>query len=124
VLRHAGLQVRAEVVVHRRHVGNAVEDELRVLAVVNSVSGVGRSWEKNGHRVIARSKELPNMPMIASPQVTEAQFAAVRNAMVALASSDTGRAALKKIGLSGFQEAPAKDFLEFLKWIGDLEMNH
>ena len=43
--------------------------------MVNSVSGVGRSWEKNGHRVIARSHELPNMPMIASPKITEAQVA-------------------------------------------------
>jgi hypothetical protein len=32
--------------------------------------------------------------------------------------------ALKKIGLSGFQETSPKAFLDFLKWIGDLEMNH
>lgn len=105
-------------------IGWSMENEFFDVAVVNSVSGVGRSWEKNGHRVIARSQELPNMPMIASPQVTDAQVAAVRDAMIALTQSDGGRLALKKIGLSGFQEASPKAFLDFLKWIGDLEMNH
>jgi ABC-type phosphate/phosphonate transport system substrate-binding protein len=101
-----------------------MENEFFDVAVVNSVSGVGRSWEKNGHRVIARSRELPNMPMIASPAITDAQFAALRSSMVALASTDDGKAALKKIGLSGFQEASPQAFLDFLKWIGDLEVNY
>jgi ABC-type phosphate/phosphonate transport system substrate-binding protein len=105
-------------------IGWSMENEFFDVAVVNSISGVGRSWEKNGHRVIARSKELPNMPMIASPQITETQFAAVRAAMIALAGSDSGRATLKKVGLTGFQEANAQAFLDFLKWIGDLEMSH
>jgi ABC-type phosphate/phosphonate transport system substrate-binding protein len=105
-------------------IGWSMENEFFDVAVVNSVSGVGRSWEKNGHRVIARSQELPNMPMIASPQVTDTQLAAVRDAMVALTQSDGGRVALKKIGLSGFQEASPQAFLDFLKWIGDLEMSH
>ena len=92
--------------------------------MVNSISGVGRTWEKNGHRVIARSGDLPNMPMIASPQLNDAQLAAVRRALVALADSDGGRVVLKKIGVaSGFQEAEPAPFLNLLKWIGDLEHN-
>ena len=127
MLRDANINMANEKVRSMRDqaaIGWSMENEFFDVAVVNSVSGVGRSWEKNGHRVIARSKELPNMPMIASPQVTEAQFAAVRSAMIALAGSDNGRAALKKIGLNGFQEASPQAFLDFLKWIGDLEMNH
>jgi ABC-type phosphate/phosphonate transport system substrate-binding protein len=105
-------------------IGWSMENEFFDVAVVNSVSGVGRSWEKNGHRVIARSRELPNMPMIASPNITEAQSTAVRGAMVALAGSENGRVILKKIGLSGFQEASPQAFLDYLKWIGDLEANY
>jgi ABC-type phosphate/phosphonate transport system substrate-binding protein len=104
-------------------IGWSMENEFFDVAVVNSVSGVGRSWEKNGHRVIARSRELPNMPMIASPQINETQFAALRSAMVALSASEDGRAILKKVGLSGFQETSPQVFLDFLKWIGDLEAN-
>jgi ABC-type phosphate/phosphonate transport system substrate-binding protein len=105
-------------------IGWSMENEFFDVGVVNSVSGVGRSWEKNGHRVIARSRELPNMPMIASPQISAPQFAAVRGAMVALADSENGRVILKKIGLSGFQETSPQAFLDFLKWIGDLEANY
>jgi ABC-type phosphate/phosphonate transport system substrate-binding protein len=127
MLRDASINMGNEKVRSMRDqaaIGWSMENEFFDVAVVNSISGVGRSWEKNGHRVIARSQELPNMPMIASPQVTEPQFTAVRTAMVALAASENGRAALKKIGLTGFQEASPQAFLEFLKWIGDLEMNH
>jgi phosphonate transport system substrate-binding protein len=127
MLRDAGINMASEKVRAMRDqaaIGWSMENEFFEVAVVNSVSGVGRSWEKNGHRVIARSEELPNMPMIASPQITDAQVAAVRDAMIALAQSDGGRVALKKIGLSGFQETSPKAFLDFLKWIGDLEMNH
>lgn len=127
MLRDANINMGHEKVRSMRDqaaIGWSMENEFFDVAVVNSVSGVGRSWEKNGHRVIARSQELPNMPMIASPQVTEAQVAALRSAMAALTASDSGRVALKKIGLSGFQDASPQAFLDFLKWIGDLEMNH
>lgn len=103
-------------------IGWSMENEFFDVGVVNAISGVGRSWEKNGHRVIARSGDLPNMPMIASPQVSEPQLVAVRAAMLALSGDDEGRGILKKIGVaSGFQEAQAQTFLDLLKWVGDLE---
>jgi len=43
-----------------------------------------------------RSRELPNMPMIASPNITEAQSTAVRGAMVALAGSENGPRDLRR----------------------------
>ena len=125
MLRDANINMANEKVRSMRDqaaIGWSMENEFFDVGVVNSISGVGRSWEKNGHRVIARSRELPNMPMIASPQVTDAQFAAVRSALVALADSDGGRVVLKKIGVAtGFQEASPQAFLDLLKWIGDLE---
>jgi ABC-type phosphate/phosphonate transport system substrate-binding protein len=127
MLRDAQINMAGEKVRSMRDqaaIGWSMENEFFDVAVVNSVSGVGRSWEKNGHRVIARSRELPNMPMIASPNITEAQSTAVRGAMVALAGSENGRVILKKIGLSGFQEASPQAFLDYLKWIGDLEANY
>jgi ABC-type phosphate/phosphonate transport system substrate-binding protein len=102
-------------------IGWSMENSFYDVGVINSVSGVGRSWEKNGGRVIAKSHELPNMPMIASPQIPEEQVLKIRVALMALESSESGQAILKKIGLTGFQYMPAKAFVDFLDWLGDLE---
>jgi phosphonate transport system substrate-binding protein len=102
-------------------IGWSMENSFFDVGVINSISGVGRSWEKNGGRVIARSRELPNMPFIASPQISEEQVLKLRAAVIALDSSESGKAILKKIGLNGFQYASPKVFLDFLAWIGDLE---
>ena len=125
MLRDASINMANEKVRSMRDqaaIGWSMENEFFDVGVINAISGVGRSWEKNGHRVIARSGDLPNMPMIASPQVTDAQLAAVRGALVALADSDGGRVVLKKIGVAtGFQEVSPQPFIELLKWVGDLE---
>lgn len=92
------------------------------VGVINSASGVARTWEKNGGRIIARSRDLPNMPFIAAPTVPAAQVAKLRAAVLALESSEHGRAILKKIGLTGFRETPNKALLDFLAWIGDLDL--
>jgi len=103
-------------------IGWSIENKFFDVGVINSISGVGRTWEKNGGRVIARSRELPNMPFIASPQISEEQIAKLRAAVVALDNSDGGKAILKKIGINtGFQPASPRAFLDFLAWIGDLE---
>ena len=103
-------------------IGWSMETAFYDVGVINSISGVAKSWEKNGGRVLARSRELPNMPFIASPEVTPEQVEKLRAAVVALDSSDPGKAVLKKIGLTGFQPANARVFLDFLAWIGDLEV--
>jgi hypothetical protein len=46
----------------------------------------------------------------------------LRVAVIALDSSDSGKAILKKIGLTGFQDASPKVFLDFINWLGDLEV--
>ncbi|HEY2336492.1 MAG TPA: PhnD/SsuA/transferrin family substrate-binding protein [Burkholderiales bacterium] len=124
MLRDAHIDMTRESVKSMRDqaaIGWSMENEFFDVGVVNALSGVGRSWEKNGHRVIARSRPTPNMPLIASPQITDAQEAAVRTALINMGESDHGRATLKKIGLSGFQPTSREEFLDFLKWLGDLE---
>jgi ABC-type phosphate/phosphonate transport system substrate-binding protein len=101
-------------------IGWSMENGFFDVGVVNSVSAVGRTWEKNGGRVLARGPETPNMPLIASPQVSAAQIAKLRAALVALDSSDEGKAVLKKIGLTGFKETSPEVFLDFLSWLGEL----
>lgn len=103
-------------------IGWSMENKFFDVGVINSISGVGRTWEKNGGRVIARSRELPNMPFIASPAISDEQIAKLRAAVMSLDGSDGGKTILKKIGINtGFQPATSQAFLDFLAWIGDLE---
>jgi len=104
-------------------IGWSMESGFFDVGVINSISSVGRTWEKNGGRVIARSQEFPNMPLIASPGLSAAQIARLRAALLALNSNENGQAVLKKIGIAGFREASSKEFLDFLKWLGDLEVD-
>jgi phosphonate transport system substrate-binding protein len=104
-------------------IGWSLENGFFDVGVVNSASGVGRSWEKNGGRVIARSRDQINMPMIASPKISSAQIERVRAAILALDSTDGGQAILKKIGMpAGFKETPRQAYIEFLAWLGDLDV--
>jgi ABC-type phosphate/phosphonate transport system substrate-binding protein len=101
-------------------IGWSVENKMFDVGVVNSASGVGKNWEKNGGRVIAASRNQINMPFIASPDLTPTQIARLRAAVLALDSTDSGRAVLKKINLpGGFRETPREEFLDFLKWLGE-----
>jgi phosphonate transport system substrate-binding protein len=104
-------------------IGWSLENGFFDVGVVNSASGVGRSWEKNGGRVIARSRDQINMPMIASPKVSAAQVERVRAAITALDSTESGQAILKKIGMpAGFKETPRQAYIDFLAWLGDLDV--
>lgn len=90
------------------------------VGVVNSASAAGRTWEKNGGRIIARSRDQINMPFIASPAVSDAQVVKLRAAVLALDATESGRAILKKINLAnGFKETPREEFVAFLKWLGE-----
>jgi len=100
-------------------IGWAVQGAIFEVGVVDSVSGVARTWENTGGRVIAKSRDLPNTPFIASPELSAMQVAKLRAAVVGLDSSDAGRAILKASGLTPFQETPAKALLDFLAWLGD-----
>jgi ABC-type phosphate/phosphonate transport system substrate-binding protein len=104
-------------------IGWSLENGFFDVGVVNSASGVGRSWEKNGGRVIARSRDQINMPLIASPKVSAAQVERLRAAIFALDSTESGQAILKKIGMpAGFKESPRQAYIDFLAWLGDLDV--
>jgi phosphonate transport system substrate-binding protein len=104
-------------------IGWSLENGFFDVGVVNSASGVGRSWEKNGGRVVAKSRDQINMPFIAAPHVPAAQVAKLRAAVLSLDSTEGGRAILKKIGMpAGFKETPREAYLDFLKWLGELDI--
>jgi len=104
-------------------IGWSLENGFFEVGVVNSASGVGRSWEKNGGRVVAKSRDQINMPFIAAPQMSAAQVAKLRAAVLNLDTTEGGRAILKKIGMpAGFKDTPREAYLDFLKWLGELDI--
>jgi phosphonate transport system substrate-binding protein len=102
-------------------IGWSMEGGFFDVGVVASFSAVGRTWEKNGGRVIARSPELPNTPLIASPKVSPAQVQKLRTALVSLDSTPGGPAILKTIGIRGFKEAESRSLVDLIAWLGDLD---
>src|SRR5262249_54864854 len=104
-------------------IGWSLENGFFDVGVVNSVSGVGRSWEKNGGRVIARSPDQINMPPGAPPQVSAAQIEHPRAAVTPLDAPESGHAILTKSGMAaGSKEPPRQAYLDFLAWLGDLDI--
>jgi ABC-type phosphate/phosphonate transport system substrate-binding protein len=101
-------------------IGWSVKNGLFDVGVVASYSGVGRNWEKQGGRVVAKSPSLLVTPIIASSRkFTPEQVARMRSALVALDSTEAGAAMVKRIGISGFKEVDEKPFLELLTWLGE-----
>ena len=56
-------------------------------------------------------------------QPDPAMNARLRAAIIALDSTESGQAILKKIGMpAGFRESPRQAYLDFLAWLGDLDV--
>ena len=91
---------------------------LSVIPVTRMTRNMTRMAKIDG--IIARSRDQINMPFIASSELSEAQVAKLRVAVIGLDATENGRAILKKIGLpAGFKETPREEFVAFLKWLGE-----
>ncbi|HUL93708.1 MAG TPA: PhnD/SsuA/transferrin family substrate-binding protein [Burkholderiales bacterium] len=99
----------------------SMENNFFDVGVVASFSPAGRTWEKKGGRVIAISPEVPNTPMIASRKISPAQVAKLRDTLVALDSTEDGKAVLKRINIAAFKPASPQVFIDLLNWLGPLE---
>jgi phosphonate transport system substrate-binding protein len=118
MLRDAGVQP-ADVKLFRSQeaVGYAVEQKLSDVGVVISYSKVWKDWEKNGHRAIWQSEKLPYWSIVVSPKVKPEVVAKLREALVALDTTDEGKAILEKIGVKGFVAGNQQAYLDMLTWI-------
>jgi ABC-type phosphate/phosphonate transport system substrate-binding protein len=99
-------------------IGWSVTNGFFDVGVVASFSGVGKNWEKQGGRVVAKSRAVPVTPLIASTDFSEDQVVRMRKALVALNDTEAGQAMVKRIGISGFREAETAALLELLEWLG------
>ena len=69
---------------------------------VASYSGVAKSIEKTGHRVLHTSVAQPYFPLIVKKSFTAAQIESMQTALRTLPDTEEGRGVLKSIGIDGF----------------------
>ena len=121
-LRDNGIDVKKEPALsyHRDQavIGYAVEQGMVEIGFVASYSGVGRQWAEKGGRVLAAGPPQPYMPIVAGKSIVAAELARLRTALLGLDKSDEGRAILKRMSITGFQERDPSDLLKLLTWLG------
>ena len=100
----------------------SMENSFFDVGVVASFSAAGRTWEKKGGRVIATSPEVPNTPVIASKKISPAQVARLSETLIALDSTEEGKAVLKRINIAAFKPTSPKVFIDLLNWLGPVEI--
>lgn len=85
---------------------------------VASYSGVAKSLEKTGHRVLHKSVAQPYFPMVVNKDLSAAQVQSIQRAVVGLAETEEGRAVLKSIGIQGFDTSSEQRLRDLLAWLG------
>ena len=85
---------------------------------VASYSGVAKSLEKTGHRVLHKSVAQPYFPIVVNQDLSAAQVQSMQRAVVGLSETEDGRAVLKNIGIQGFDTGSEKRLRDLLAWLG------
>lgn len=93
-----------------------VDTKLADAAIVSPI--LLKAWEKKGGRVLFRSKPVPSWAVIASPNLSAADVAKLRQALISMETTEAGQKILQKIGVSGFKQGNPNEYLALLKWIG------
>lgn len=119
-LRDRGIPLKNEKLQFVREQGAVqfyLEHKLADVGGVASYSGVARSLDKAGLRVLHRSVTQPYSPMVAGPRLSAEQLQAVQAELNALAQADAGRAVLKTLGIQGFDTTTGPRVLQLLDWL-------
>lgn len=81
--------------------------------------GQAKAWEKKGGVVFFKSKKLPFWSIIASPKISKDEVSNMQKALVALETTDEGKAILKKIGVNGWVAGNSQEYVDLVQWIGE-----
>ena len=120
-LKLNGINLESENVKRVREQGAVaffVENNFADVGAVASYSGVAKTWESKGHRILHKSDTQPYFPLIANASLTKDQVAAIQKALQNLSSTPEGETVLKTIGLTGFDTGSEQKLSELLKFLG------
>lgn len=84
---------------------------------IASYSGVAKSLDKSGHRVLHASVPQPYFPLVSKDTLTSSQIQAMQKALLALSDRGEGRAVLKGIGIEGFESGSEQRLKGLLDWL-------
>ncbi len=115
-----GIRVETEKVTYVREqaaVGFFLENGLADVGGVASYSGLGRSWESSGHRVLHKSVAQPYFPLIANKRITASQIDAIQAQLLKLGDTEEGASVLKSVGVKSFDTQGAKRLDSLLVWL-------
>lgn len=119
-LRDLGVDLAKQPVQYVREQGAVafyLQNKFADVGGVASYSGVAAKWEKDGHKVLHKSRPQPYFPLIASRKFSDAQVAAVQAALGALPESEAGRSVLTTVGIKEFDLTAATRLRDLLKWL-------
>ena len=94
-----------------------VEKKFADVGMVSPV--VGSEWAKKGGTILFESKKMPFWSIIASPSVSPQDVAKLRETLIAMDTSDEGKAVLAKIGAKGFVAGNKQEYLDLLPWMAN-----
>lgn len=120
-LRDLGMDLAQEKVQYVREQGAVVfylDNKFADVGAVASYSGVSKKWIKDGQPVVHRSRTQPYFPLIAGPNIDEAQRAEIRKTLAAMTQSPADQAVLKTVGIDGFDIDGAARLDALLDWLG------
>jgi len=87
-------------------------------AGATAASSVVAAWTAKGGKVIATSRPLPIKQIIASANMAPDEEERIRNALLGLAQTDSGRRALASLGYKGFVGSNRDEELAAIAWLG------
>lgn len=93
-----------------------VEKNFADVGVVAPV--IAKVWEKGGGRVLFTSRKMPYWCIIAGPEMSEADIAKLRDALVGMENTPEGQKILKRIGVKGWVPGKQEEYIEMLAWLG------
>ena len=101
----------------------ALKNNLSHIGGIASYSGVAGRLQKEGLRVLHKSRPQPYLPLIAGARIPADKVRELGAELVALSKTEQGAKALAAIGLKGFDTNSQQRLLELLEWLGDKKAN-
>lgn len=99
-------------------VGFWLQNKFADVGGVASYSGIGKAWEKDGHRIVHRSTPQPYFPLIAGKRIGAAQVQSLQKSLVDMPNQERDRAVLERLGIQGFDVTSEKRLRGLLDWLG------
>lgn len=95
----------------------ALNHKLAQIGGIASYSGAARRLDKDGLRVLHKSRPQPYLPLIAGKRFSPDQIARLRDEVVGLAQTEQGAKDLAALGITRFDPNPQPRLLALLDWL-------